>query len=68
MFWKPENSNMENGFKKKIQKCPLQKFMYSGNWKLEKTPEQHSQRGGLKKKSSFIQFFISKSPACLKKK
>ena len=32
MFLKPANSDMKNG-SKKIQKCPLKKFIYSGNWK-----------------------------------
>ena len=36
MFLKPANSDMENGFKK-IKSFPWKKFIYSGNWKLEKT-------------------------------
>ena len=38
MFLKLANSDTENGFLKKNQKCPLKNsHMYSGNWKLEKT-------------------------------
>ena len=35
MFLKPANSDTEHGIKK-IQKCPLKKIMYSGNWKTGK--------------------------------
>ena len=34
MFLKPVTSDMENALKRV---CPLKKFIFSGNWKLEKT-------------------------------
>ena len=37
MFLKLANSEMEKGIHF-FFKCPLTKFIYSGNWKLEKTP------------------------------
>ena len=42
MFLKSANSDMENSFKK-IQECPLKKFIYSGNWKREKTSFERYQ-------------------------
>ena len=36
-FLKPANSDMENSFLKKFKNVLLKKFIYSGNWKLEKT-------------------------------
>ena len=70
-FLKPANSELENGIQKN-SKCPLKKFIYSGNWKLEKTLSERHQNNtaigvDLKKKTIFIQFFISKRPASFKK-
>ena len=36
MFFNPENSDMENCFKKKRKNVPGKKFKYSENRKLEK--------------------------------
>ena len=36
MLLKPGNSDIKNGLKKNL-KCPLNKFIYRGNWKLIKT-------------------------------
>ena len=36
MFLKPADFDMENGLEKKKKKCPLKKFIYSGNFKTGK--------------------------------
>ena len=69
MFLKPANSDMENGFKINSKMSP-EKFIYSVNWKLEKTLFERHQKNKaiwvnylIKKKQFLFLFFISKRPA-----
>ena len=47
VFETSKSSDMKNGFKK-IKKYPLKKFIYSGNWKLEKTIFERHQHNTAK--------------------
>ena len=71
MFLKPENSDKENGLKKKSKMSPGKSWTAeTGKDAFWKAPAYHSYRGGsphLKKPNFFIQFFISKRPASILK-